>query len=264
MNELATDLERRFDVYQPNIDSLLPPELSRSLYRKAGWEFGPHRFYGALSLLPEFKAEFCWWSSRLAGSQLSLADVATLVRSDVSGRLEQSVLGDDARLVLNHRDALNLMVFSRHPRIATPGIIARVNQLLVHGRVEQESQKICARLETKLHKLARQVNGIENPVEASFFLWIRLATLGAFNEGNQRTARVLCNLPLLTGHCAPISFANVNAHDLAYALSAAEDHDDLTPSIQVFEQALRRSMGKFLWVLCEAARRRVPSQSHDD
>lgn len=264
MNELATDLERRFEVYQPNIDSLLPPELSRNLYRKAGWEFGPHRFYGALSLLPEFKAEFCWSSSRLAGSQLSLADVAALVRSDNTGSLEQSVLGDDARLVLDHRDALNLMVFSSHPRIATPQLIARVNHRLVHGRGGEEPPRICARSEAKLHKLARQVNAIENPVEASFFLWIRLATLGVFSEGNQRTARVLCNLPLQTGHCAPISFAGVDAHDLAHALSTAEDHDDLTPSIQVFEQALRRSMRKFLWVLCEAARRRVPSQSDDD
>jgi len=48
-----------------------------------------------------------------------------------------------------------------------------------------------------LHQIAIKAAAIRNPVEAAFFLWIHVAYLQAFADGNKRTGRLSANMPLL-------------------------------------------------------------------
>ncbi|MGJ7550520.1 Fic family protein [Pseudomonas alloputida] len=47
---------------------------------------------------------------------------------------------------------------------------------------------------------------IKNPIEAAFFLWINLAYLQPFEDGNKRTSRLAANIPLMLYNCSPLSF----------------------------------------------------------
>ncbi|WAH61865.1 Fic family protein (plasmid) [Pseudomonas silvicola] len=42
-------------------------------------------------------------------------------------------------------------------------------------------------------KKARLIN---NPVESAFFLWVNIAYLQPFEDGNKRTSRLAANIPL--------------------------------------------------------------------
>ena len=47
---------------------------------------------------------------------------------------------------------------------------------------------------------------IKNPVEAAFFLWVNLAYLQPFEDGNKRCSRLAANIPLMLYNCAPCLF----------------------------------------------------------
>jgi Fic/DOC family len=52
-------------------------------------------------------------------------------------------------------------------------------------------------LEESLQAIVDKVRHIRNPVEAAFFLWIHLAYLQPFADGNKRTSRLSANMPLM-------------------------------------------------------------------
>ena len=264
----AVSYRRAFlDAYEPNVDSLLPPRLADSLYRTAHWENGPHHFEGALSILTDFMTEFCWSSSALEGCRYTLAETDALLRLDQ--RLQDHSLdhGEDARLVLNHARALELMVFDVHPHRITPGLLMRLQGCLMRGLLPAERcgqardisvyihgsayQPAGPRvlLEEMLQQIATKVAAIRNPVEAAFFLWIHIAYLQAFADGNKRTGRVAANLPLLSGHCAPLSFAGAEKRDYVVAMLGVYERNDVSVAVDLFEWLYRRSMQRYVWML---------------
>ena len=52
-------------------------------------------------------------------------------------------------------------------------------------------------LEETLKSILDKVRQIRNPVEAAFFLWVNVAYLQPFADGNKRTSRLSANMPLM-------------------------------------------------------------------
>jgi len=255
------------DGYEPNADSLLPPSLAESLHRTACWDNGPHHFDGALSVMTEFLTEFCWSSSKLEGCRFTMAETAALLRLDEQLATEAAERSEEARIVVNHKRALSLMVFETHPhRVSVPllrglqgrlmagllpaGRCGRVRDIEVHvtGTSYQPPQ-IPALLDELLQQIATKAAAIRNPVEAAFFLWIHVAYLQAFADGNKRTGRLSANMPLLAGHCAPLSFGGVEASDYVVAMLGVYERNDVSVAVDLFEWLYRRSMQKYPWML---------------
>ncbi len=255
------------DAYQPNVDSLLPPALAEALYRTAHWENGPHHFDGALTILTDFMTEFCWSSSKLEGCRYTMAETDVLLRigRGLEGDAEEH--DDEARIVLNHGKALELMVFDQHPHRVTFDVLKRLQGCLMRGLLPVERcgeirdigvyvsgtsylpSRMGVFLEEMLQQIATKAAAIRNPVESAFFLWIHIAYLQAFADGNKRTGRVAANLPLLSGHCAPLSFVGVEKHDYVVAMLGVYERNDVAVAVDLFEWLYRRSMQKYLWML---------------
>jgi Fic family protein len=73
-------------------------------------------------------------------------------------------------------------------------------------------------MEETLTSIVGKVRHLQNPVEAAFFLWVNVAYLQPFADGNKRTSRLSANMPLMLYNCAPLSFLDVERADHATAL----------------------------------------------
>ncbi len=90
---------------------------------------------------------------------------------------------------------------------------------------------------------------INNPVEAAFFLWVHLAYLQPFEDGNKRTSRLSANIPLMLYNCAPLSFMDVSQHDYAQAMLGVYELRDMALAVDLFSWTYQRSCQKYAVVL---------------
>jgi Fic family protein len=86
-------------------------------------------------------------------------------------------------------------------------------------------------------------------VEAAFFLWVNLAYLQPFEDGNKRTSRLAANIPLMLYNCAPLAFLDVDPRDYAKAMLGIYELLDLTIAIELFAWTYRRSLRKYQVIL---------------
>jgi prophage maintenance system killer protein len=100
-------------------------------------------------------------------------------------------------------------------------------------------------LEEMLGHIVEKSQNIRNPIEASFFLWVNIAYLQPFVDGNKRTSRLAANMPLMLTNCAPLSFLDVGQHDYAMAMLGVYERQDVTLAAELFEWTYRRSIDKY-------------------
>lgn len=90
---------------------------------------------------------------------------------------------------------------------------------------------------------------IKNPVEAAFFLWVNIAYLQPFEDGNRRCSRLAGNIPLMLYNCAPLSFLEVQQTDCARAMLGVYEQLDVSAAADLFAWTYRRSLQKYRMVL---------------
>ena len=90
---------------------------------------------------------------------------------------------------------------------------------------------------------------IKNPVEAAFFLWVNLAYLQPFEDGNKRVSRLAANIPLMLYNQAPLSFLDVDREDYALAMMGVYEFCDVSMAVDLFDWTYRRSQAKYKVVL---------------
>jgi hypothetical protein len=93
--------------------------------------------------------------------------------------------------------------------------------------------------------IVEKTRAIRNPIECAFFLWVNIAYLQPFQDGNKRTSRLCSNLPLLLSNCAPLSFLNVEPMDYAMAMIGVYERQDVSLAVNLFEWTYRRSIEKY-------------------
>lgn len=247
------------DSYRPNESSLLPADLAARLYEAGkSKEQQPAGTY-ARKVLEQLLIDLSWFSSRLEGNSKSLLDTRDLFEK---GRSE----GDDrdAIMLLNHKETIEFMVDAVPTEGITVPVIRNVQSLLmrdllaepadlgairkkivnIQGTVYVPSQ-VPSLLEEMLGHIADKARHIRNPVEASFFLWVNIAYLQPFVDGNKRTSRLAANMPLMLSNCAPLSFLDVGQQDYAMAMLGVYERLNVELAIELFEWTYRRSIEKY-------------------
>jgi Fic family protein len=256
--------QRQFvDAYIPNQSALLPPDVATSL-----WEAGrvqgqqPASTY-ARKVLEQLLIDLSWHSSRLEGNSKSLLDTKALF---AKGRTP----GDDmeASMLLNHKDAIEFMVDAVPEYGITAPVVRNIQSLLMQGLLENPDALGAIRktvvnitnsvyvptqvpnlLEEMLGIVVEKARQIKNPVEAAFFLWVNIAYLQPFEDGNKRTSRLCANLPLMLSNCAPLSFLDVEQQDYAIAVTGVYERLDMTLAKELFVWTYRRSIEKYRVIL---------------
>jgi DNA-binding transcriptional ArsR family regulator/fido (protein-threonine AMPylation protein) len=251
------------DDYQPNASTLLAAQLAAQLYaegRSPGQQ--PAGTY-ARKVLEQLLIDLSWSSSRLEGNRKSLLDTQALF---ARGRSE----GDDAdaTMLLNHKEAIEFMVDTVPAEGITVPVVRNLQSLLMQGLLEEPQalgairrkvvnisdttyvpSQVPSLLEEMLAKIVDKARNVRNPVEAAFFLWVNLAYLQPFEDGNKRTSRLSGNLPLMLANCAPLSFLDVEPTDYALAMLGVYEKLDVTLAVELFAWTYRRSIAKYHAVL---------------
>lgn len=246
--------------YVPNHSSLLPPQLATDLYNAGRSQDQQPAGTYAREVLEQLLIDLSWSSSHLEGNNKSLLDTKELFeRGQQAGPLDEDTL-----MLLNHKSAIEFMVDA----VPTEGItvpvivdlqaklmrdllrdsrdIGSIRRRLVNidGSVYTPSS-VPSLLEEMLNVIIDKVRNIRNPVEAAFFLWVNVAYLQPFADGNKRTSRLGANMPLMLYNCAPLSFLDVERSDYATAMLGVYEQRNVAAAVDLFEFIYRRSIQKY-------------------
>ena len=223
--------------------------------------------------LSQFLIDFSCASSALEGGTYSLLDTQALI--EYGERNNDKPLAD-AYLILNHKKAFEFLYDNPHLNA-----IHKVHALLTddHGLPElADAQHFLPKAYRGIPREYEDVNikfsaylppfrpgtgylgktldivldkakGIENPIQAAFYLLTRIPYLQPFRDGNKRTARAMCNVPLLQAGLPPVSFVDFNKKDYIVSMLAFYELGDVRMAQRCFLAAYKKSQERLLGCL---------------
>lgn len=246
--------------YLPNQSSLLPPQLATDLYHVGRSQHQQPAGTYAREVLEQLLIDLSWSSSRLEGNNKSLLDTQQLFELGQ----QAGPLDEDTLMLLNHKSAIEFMVDAVPTEGITVPVIVDLQAKLMRdllrdardiGSIRRRVVNIDGSVYTPssiptllaetLHTIIDKVRQIRNPVEAAFFLWVNLAYLQPFADGNKRTSRLSANMPLMLYNCAPLSFLDVERSDYATAMLGIYEQRNVAAAADLFEFIYRRSIQKY-------------------
>lgn len=218
--------------------------------------------------LAKFLIDFSCASSSLEGGTYSLLDTQALIEY---GEKSAGKPLEDAFLVLNHKEAFEYL----HDHMEL-GSIYKVHDLLTsdhdmpalqdtphflskaHRGVVREYNEIDIHLSTylppfrpgtgylkrMLEKILETAESNQNPIQAAFYLLSRIAYLQPFTDGNKRTSRAICNVPLIKAKLPPISFVDFGKQDYLVSMLAFYELGDIRLLERCFAEAYAKSIAR--------------------
>jgi Fic family protein len=246
------------DEYKANETFLLPRELAEGL-TALGRIPGqlPAGTY-ARKVLEQLLIDLSWSSSHLEGNRYSILDTKELFRSGAPAT------DSDAVMLLNHKAAIEFLVDAVPTQGLSISLIRNLHAILMRdllpdaaslGAVREVVVNISgttyvptqapAVLEEMLEQIISKAKQIKSPLEAAFFLWVNLAYLQPFEDGNKRVSRLAANVPLMLYNQAPLSFLDVAVDDYSLAMMAVYELCDVSMAVDLFDWTYRRSQAKY-------------------
>lgn len=188
----------------------------------------------AREVLERLLIDLSWASSHLEGNTYTRLDTRELL---AHGRVAEGKALVETQMILNHKGAIEFLVEEAATlELGSLYVVRNLHGILSQnllpdssdeGRLRTRSVMISgsgyrpldvpSQIEEALQKTLQKADAIENPWEQSFFLLVHLPYLQPFSDVNQRTARLLTNLPLLRKNLCPLTFLDVPPD--AYALA---------------------------------------------
>ena len=214
------------DSYQPNETFYLSQTERKHLQEtgrsdSAGQPAGTH----AKKNLDRLLIDLSWNSSRLEGNTYSLLEASRLLElGEEAGGKNQS----EARMILNHKEALEFLVdtahdigFNRYTLLNLHALLA--NSLLpdldAEGRLRHigvsiggstfHPLEIPQLIEEYFDRVLATASAIRDPFEQTFFAMVHLPYLQSFDDVNKRVSRLAANIPLIQKNLSPLSFEDV-------------------------------------------------------
>ncbi|MEW6346803.1 MAG: Fic family protein [Pseudomonadota bacterium] len=256
----AVTYQRSFvDDYKPNQTFLLSESLANDLFKEGRMHGQQPAGTYARNVIAPLLIDLSFSSSRLEGNRYTRLDTEVLFRSGHANPHDK-----DAIMLLNHKRAIEFLIDEVPLYGLTVMVVRNIHTLLMQGLLHDEDalgairQKIVnisntvyvpahmpSLLEEMLGIIVAKARDIKNPIEAAFFLWVNLAYLQPFEDGNKRTSRLSANIPLLMYNCAPLSFLDVTDEDYSAAKIGVYEQLDTSAAADLFAWTYRRSIEKY-------------------
>ncbi|NMG00384.2 Fic family protein [Aromatoleum toluolicum] len=250
------------ESYVPNESWLMPQALAKELYLSGRLrEQQPAGTY-ARKVLEQLLIDLAWSSSRLEGNRYTLLATEELFKRGTAGS------DADAVMLLNHKTAIEFLVDAVPIQGLSTSLVRNLHAVLMQdlladidalGAIRNKLVNISdtvyvptqvpAVLGEMLETILAKARLIKNPVEAAFFLWVNLAYLQPFEDGNKRTSRLAANIPLMLYNCSPLSFLDVDPSDYARAMLGVYEFRNVALAVDLFAWTYRRSIKKYVVVM---------------
>ncbi|MEI7841686.1 MAG: Fic family protein [Gallionellaceae bacterium] len=92
-----------------------------------------------------------------------------------------------------------------------------------------------------LERILETSTTIADPIESAFYLFTRIPYLQPFADGNKRTSRALCNVPLMLAGMPPISFMDFSKRDYIVSILSFYELGDSKFAAATFTAAYLKS-----------------------
>lgn len=93
-------------------------------------------------------------------------------------------------------------------------------------------------------KILATADAIENPMQAAFYMLTQIPYLQPFRDGNKRTSRAMCNVPLIRAKRPPISFVDFGKQDYIVSMLAFYELGDTKLAERCFLDAYGKSIAR--------------------
>lgn len=174
--------------------------------------------------------DLSWKSSQIEGNTYTLLQTESLFKE---GKRAKGKIKEEAAMLLNHQAALDYVL--SHPdyfgelkvenileihRFLTKGL--GIPNKIRSGRVgitgtNYKPLSDARQIQKALQDVCDLINFKQNVLEKALITLLLIAYIQPFEDGNKRTARILCNALLLANKYCPISFRTVDPDDYWYA-----------------------------------------------
>ncbi|KFX24241.1 Fic family protein [Pectobacterium versatile] len=255
----------QFDMlnnYLPNVTQYLPVQIQTTL-AKIGKRFDDTLAAGtyARNISQRLLIDLSYNSSRLEGNTYSKLDTQKLIEQ---GLTADGKVHEETIMIMNHKEAIEFLIENAEEIIINAFTIRNIHALLSQdllanpnacGNIRQIEVSIGRsayfplnnphQLEEYFSLLLRKAEQIHDPFEQSFFLFIHLSYLQAFEDVNKRTARLSCNIPFIKHNFCPLSFIDVPQEDYFKSLLYFYETNELLPALELFKWAYTRSCEQY-------------------
>jgi Fic family protein len=218
--------------------------------------------------LGKFLIDFACASSVLEGGTYSLLDTQALIEY---GEKSPGKPLEDAFLVLNHKEAFEYLhdnmrldsIYRVHDLLTSdhdlPELAESRHFLPANERgVVRDGAEVDIALSTylppfrpgtgymakALQRVLETADSIQDPVQAAFYLLTRIPYLQPFKDGNKRTSRAICNVPLIRAGLPPISFVDFGKQDYIVSLLAFYELGDTRLAERCLVEAYTKSIAR--------------------
>lgn len=218
--------------------------------------------------LGKFLIDFSCASSVLEGGTYSMLDTQALIEY---GEKANGKPIEDAFLVLNHKEAFEFLfgnqkldsIFHVHDMLTNAHDLLQLQGSRhflgkAFRGIPRNNGDVDIALSTyippfrpgtgyigkMLDGILERAASITNPVQAAFYLLTRIPYLQPFQDGNKRTSRAMCNVPLLQANLPPVSFVDFGKKDYIVSMLAFYELGDVQLAQACFVDAYNRSLNR--------------------
>ena len=199
--------------------------------------------------LERFIIELSWKSSKIEGNTYTLLDTERLLRE---GIFAEGHTADEATMIINHKKAFSFILGNiEHlgKNGITAGFIEKIHELLTSGfgvskGVRQGLVGIIGakykpldnkyQINEALDSLYKTINNMKNAYSKALTILLGISYIQPFEDGNKRTARLLCNAVLLSLGCAPLSYRSVNENNYRESILVFYEKNSLISMKKIF------------------------------
>lgn len=219
----------RIRGYVPNVTRWLALEArDRMAAAAAGVNAALDASTYSREIAERFLIDLSWASSSLEGNTYDYLSTEALLRYGQEASGHDRV---EATMILNHKHAISTMLESVGQDIFDTRFTGRMHALLMRdlispedlGRIRANRVQIKGTsyqpepdgrvIASDLGSLLWKAGQVEDPFEASFLLLGGISYLQGYVDGNKRTSRLMCSVPLLWRGLPPMSFIGVDKAD---------------------------------------------------
>lgn len=248
--------------YRPNEIMLLPAGVLSELHQLGATpDSNAQAGTFARHVMERLVIDLSWASSNLEGNTYSLLDTQRLIE------LGEAADGKDLRetqMILNHKRAIEFLVDDVPELVPRARLVNNLHAILLEnllaepanaGRVRQRPVGITSstytplsnphRLTELFHRMLALAREIEDPLEQGFFLFVHIAYLQPYIDGNKRTARLAANIPLIRSNMRPLTFVDVPRDEYLAATLAFYETAEVDALRDIWVWAYRRSCARY-------------------
>lgn len=199
--------------------------------------------------LERFIIELSWKSSKIEGNTYTLLDTERLIREGIPA---EGHTANETAMVINHKKAFSFIMDnldSLRKDGITSSFVEKVHELLtldlgvsrgvrsgLVGIIGTKYKPLDNKYQINeaLESLYKLVNKMSNSYSKALTILIGISYIQPFEDGNKRTARLLCNAILLAENCAPLSYRSVDESNYRESILVFYEKNSLVPMKKIF------------------------------